>query len=289
DDERGASDISPRARHRAGRSTMAHPTLPPGDLVVHVVGEGEPILLVHGTGSDGDGTWARQRSLASQFQLRMVDRRGCGDSPDRPPEYGFAEEAREIAALLGDGAHLVGQSYGGVIALLAAQLRPEAVYSLTVSEPPAFGVARDHPDAAWLIDRLAPLFMEAPHLTPEEYDVRFDSLLGFPPVSAPSLTTRQRKNLNAGRLEHAPWTAPIDLDQLAAAPFRTLVISGGWDAPGELPHQRAGRAFTAVCDVIGQRLGSERAVVSGAFHAIPATGQPYNDRLSSFLTSVSRA
>ncbi|HEX8034422.1 MAG TPA: alpha/beta hydrolase [Ktedonobacterales bacterium] len=267
---------------------MAHPTLPPGDLVVHVVGEGEPILLVHGTGSDGDGTWARQQPLAGQFQLRMVDRRGYGDSPDRPPEYGFAEEASDIAALLGNGAHLVGQSYGGVIALLAAQVRPEAVYSLTVNEPPAFGVARDHPDAAWLIDRLAPLFAEAPHLTPEEYDVRFDSLLGFPPDSVPSLSPRQRKNLNTARLEHAPWNAPIDLDQLAAAQFRTLVISGGWDAPGEQPHQRAGRAFTAVCDVISQRLGAERAVISGAFHAIPATGQPYNDRLTSFLASVSR-
>ncbi|MGZ3667217.1 MAG: alpha/beta fold hydrolase, partial [Ktedonobacterales bacterium] len=74
---------------------MAHSPLPPSDLAVNVVGEGEPILLVHGTGADSGRTWAKQQPLASQFQLRMVDRRGYGDSPDRPLEYGFAEEARE--------------------------------------------------------------------------------------------------------------------------------------------------------------------------------------------------
>jgi len=54
----------------------------------------------------------------------------------------FEEDARDIAALLGDGAHLVGHSYGAVGALYAAALRPEAVHSLTVNEPPAFGAGR---------------------------------------------------------------------------------------------------------------------------------------------------
>jgi len=105
------------------------------DLALHVSGEGEPVLLVHGTGGDAN-SWAAQQTLAASYQLRAVDRRGYGGSPARPPDYGFAEESAEIAALLGDGAHLVGQSYGGVLALLAAGRRPEAVYSLTVANRP---------------------------------------------------------------------------------------------------------------------------------------------------------
>lgn len=44
---------------------------------------------------------------------------GYGRSPD-VQRSDYAEDAREVAELLGDGAHLVGHSSGGVVALLAA-------------------------------------------------------------------------------------------------------------------------------------------------------------------------
>ena len=70
----------------------------------------------------------------------IADRPGFGASP--PLERGdFELEAPLFAELLGDGAHLVGHSYGAVIALLAAAERPEAVLSLTVSEPGALKLA----------------------------------------------------------------------------------------------------------------------------------------------------
>jgi pimeloyl-ACP methyl ester carboxylesterase len=49
--------------------------------------------------------------------------------------------------LLGDGAHLVGHSYGALGALFAAALRPDAVRSLTLVEPPVYGLARGYPAA----------------------------------------------------------------------------------------------------------------------------------------------
>ena len=61
------------------------------------------------------------------------------------PRGDFESEAPAIALLLGDGAHLVGHSYGAVIALYAAALRPEAVRSLTVSEPGCLRVAAGDP------------------------------------------------------------------------------------------------------------------------------------------------
>jgi hypothetical protein len=50
------------------------------------------------------------------------------------------------------------------------------------------------------------------------------------------------------------------------------VLSGGHNA-----------AFDAVCDVLEERLGAERAVLPGAGHSIPrAPG--YAERLEAFLT-----
>jgi hypothetical protein len=42
--------------------------------------------------------------------------------------------------------------------------------------------------------------------------------------------------------------------------------------------------FEAVCDRIAERMGGERAVIPGRGHSIPATGEPYNERLHAFLS-----
>src|SRR5438105_15698889 len=129
--------------------------------VVHVetVGSGPRVVLVHGSVGSGWSTWWAQRPLAERFTLVVPDRPG---SPPNPPveRIDFEEQAPLVAELLADGAHLVGHSYGGVISLYAAGLRPEAVRSLTVVEPPAFGVARGDPAVATLMAELAPLWSD---------------------------------------------------------------------------------------------------------------------------------
>jgi hypothetical protein len=98
----------------------------------------------------------------------------------------------------------------------------------------------------------------------------------------------RQKNLDAERMEQAPWLASINLDAIASALFPTLVIAGGWGDEGDVPLARSGRAFAAVCDVLARHLHAEHAVIAGAGHAIPRTGQPYNDRLCAFLTRAGR-
>ena len=73
-------------------------------------------------------------------------------------------------------------------------------------------------------------------------------------------------------VERYPWTAEIPLDELAATPFPKLVVSGGHSA-----------AFDAVCDVLEERLGAERAVLPGAGHAVQRLGEPFNDVLAHFV------
>ena len=104
----------------------------------------ERIVLVHGSVVGGRATWAAQRPLADRFELVVVDRPGF---PPNPPvdRVDFERDAELVADLLEPGDHLVGHSYGGVISLLAAAARPDALRSLTVIEPPATQVAAGDP------------------------------------------------------------------------------------------------------------------------------------------------
>lgn len=88
------------------------------DLDVVVWGEGERVVLVHGSFGWGEETFAEQRPLADRYRLLLSDRRGHGDSP--PAErVDFERDAADLAELLGGGAHLVGHSYGAIACVLA--------------------------------------------------------------------------------------------------------------------------------------------------------------------------
>ena len=79
-------------------------------------------MLVHGSVTGGASTWRKQLPLARRWRLLIVERPGFGSAP-AGERVDFAVDARLVADVLGDGAHLVGQSYGGVVSLLAAALR----------------------------------------------------------------------------------------------------------------------------------------------------------------------
>lgn len=232
---------------------------------VEVAGSGPRLVLVHGSGGN---SWPAQRPLAERYTLVMPTRTGY---PPNPPleRIDFDVQARELLELLEPGDHVVGHSYGGVVSLIAA---PDAeLASLTVSEPPAFGVASEHPAVAGLIADLAPLWPT--DLPPEKFLRAFVEALGaLGPYDAPSpLPPAMEASVRAIMVERAPWEAEIPFAELAEAPFPKLVVSGAHNA-----------AFDAVCDVLEDRLDAKRVVLPGAGHSIPrAPG--FNDSLEDFL------
>src|SRR5687768_8785052 len=121
----------------------------PGQMVVDEMGAGPPLIFVHGLGSSGAAAWPAQWPLAERWRLLFPHRPGYDESP-RAGREDFAVDAGYVSELLGDGAHLVGHSYGAVVALLAAARRPRSVWSLTAIEPPASRAARGDPEVdAW--------------------------------------------------------------------------------------------------------------------------------------------
>src|SRR3954467_6876885 len=134
-------------------------------LTVAVWGAGRCVVCVHGSLSWGEFAFRAQRPLARSNALVLPDRRGFGASPSTG-RADFEVDAQDVAALLGQSSHLVGHSYGAVVALLAAAQRPTAVRTLTLVEPAAFAVARNDPSVDELISSLSGVYAAAGGLTP---------------------------------------------------------------------------------------------------------------------------
>ena len=75
----------------------------------------DAVLLVHGPMTWGTACFEAQRPLARHYRLLVMDRRGFGESPDID-RSDYEVDAADVVESLGDGAHLVGHSYGGVVA-----------------------------------------------------------------------------------------------------------------------------------------------------------------------------
>jgi pimeloyl-ACP methyl ester carboxylesterase len=243
----------------------------PQGLDVIRTGSGPSVVLVHGSVVGAERTWRRQLSLASSFTLVIPNRPGFGHSPE-PARGDFEAEAPLIAELLGERAHLVGHSYGAVIALYAAALAPDAVASLTVSEPGCMRVAAGHPDVDAQIANGELLYAHAAEMAPRAFLLAFRGGVGSTNETPPELGAELERGAALLVRERPPWHADPPLELLAAQPFKKLVISGGHSP-----------VFEAVCDAVASRLGARRAVVSGRRHTIPSTGEPYNACLAAFL------
>jgi pimeloyl-ACP methyl ester carboxylesterase len=230
------------------------------------------LLLVHGSVVSGDATWAAQQPLADRFELVVPNRRGFPPGPD--VDYvDFEDEAVWLDQFLEPGTHLVGHSYGGVIALLAAARRPQLLRSLTVIEPPCLAVARGNPVVDAYEAQSDVLWGKTDD--PEEFLRAFLEGVGAPAPSrvSPELLQGARTLM----VERHPWDAEIPLDLLEAAPFPKLVVSGAHSEP-----------FDIVCDVLEARLHAKRVVLPGAGHAVQRLGAPFNDALADFVERASR-
>ncbi len=250
------------------------------------VGDGDPVVLVHGSGpSWGEETFLEQRPLAEEYKLLFVDRRGYGDSP-ATDRVDFDVDAEDISKLLGEGAHLVGHSYGGLVSLLAAGRRPDAVRSLTVIEPPALGVARGNEAVENFIGRLKSVYANAGEMSPEEYWIGFLRALGFENSPLPKFTEKELRGIRATMTERPPWEATIPIDKLVSASFPKLIVSGDWGNVPPMAKKTGGAALHAVCDVLEDRLTARREVFQNTAHNPQLLGEPFNEKLRRFLGSA---
>lgn len=110
------------------------------------VGDGPPVLLLHGSASSRQ-QWRRLAArLASRHRVLVPDLHGYGETTMRSNHRVSLEDELAIVTALADRAgepvHVVGHSYGGALALNAALDLGPGLASLALVEPAAFQLLR---------------------------------------------------------------------------------------------------------------------------------------------------
>lgn len=248
------------------------------------IGDGEPVVLVHGSFAVAAQVFSAQRELADAYRVIVVERRGFGASPP-VQRVDWETDAADLAALLDEPAHLVGHSYGGLGCLLAAARRPEAVRSLTVIEPPAFALARGERAVDELVGRLERVFAGAEEADPLDVLGAVAQAFGHR-TPRPETQPQVLAAIRASATERPPWEAEIPTAELAAGLFPKLVVSGGWQSLPRAAREAGGHAFNRVCDLLAERIGAQRLVFENAGHAPQLLGAAFNERLRALFASA---
>jgi len=106
------------------------------DLYYETIGQGQPILFIHGLGSSTRDWELQVAFFSNQYRTVTCDVRGHGKSGKPPGPYSIPQFAADMAGLiqaLGIApTHVVGISLGGMIALQLAVDAPDLVRSLVI-------------------------------------------------------------------------------------------------------------------------------------------------------------
>ncbi len=132
------------------------------ELACDVVGDGPPVVFLHGIGGNRTN-WSRQlHALSDDFTAMAWDARGYGDSGDIDGDRRFRHFADDLARLLDhrevEKAHLVGLSMGARILLTFVPLYSGRVATLTLCDCfSAFGAMSDEKREEFMALREKPL------------------------------------------------------------------------------------------------------------------------------------
>ena len=114
------------------------------ELYYELAGEGDPLVLVHGSWGD-HGNWQPVvGTLRESFTVLTYDRRGHSKSERPAGQSSVVEDADDLAALVSElglaPAHVVANSFGASVSLRAVSRHPATFRSLFAHEPPLLGL-----------------------------------------------------------------------------------------------------------------------------------------------------
>jgi pimeloyl-ACP methyl ester carboxylesterase len=263
-----------------------------GQIVYRATGTGETVLLLHGS-AGSHLLWRRlSRALEARYRVIAPDLWGYGQSSawqDKLP-FGLADEMAPLWHLLPEDGplHIVGYSYGAVVALGLALAKQRPLSSLALIEPVGFRLLSDggRPDLFDQVSSLRRTF-EA-HARRGDIAAAMRSFVCYwsGADAWESLDEEARVQLLAAvprilldmRVAFETSFSREALNSLAAP---TLLVCGG-RSPSPT-HQLA-------LEIARRIKGSELAVIEAAGHDLPTShGEELKDKLLPHLAASSRA
>lgn len=261
------------------------------ELYYEVIGEGDPLVLVHGGWGDQNSWRLVVDEFARSYQVVTYDRRGHSQSDRSIGSEVIRAHEEDLGALMEQlgiaPAHVVGNSIGGSIALRLGGRRPEVFRCICAHEPPALEVLRGDPETEALPDdqvmklgaverRLAAgdmeggakLFFETIAFGPGAWEQLPEESRRIFATNAPTFLAEIRD----------PEQLRIDLESLSGFPHPTLLTNGDNSRP----------EFPAVVAKLAETIpGAERRTLVGAGH-VPHLSHPtdYAGLTLEFLSRV---
>lgn len=245
---------------------------------------GIKLVLIHGgvqgTKRSGAAHFSAQERLAQRgYEILVPDRPGHGRSPapNRPDDA--EADGKWVAELLGDGAHLVGHSFGGCVALSATSFRPTAVKSLTLIEPGMQALAIDRLPVLLFVLRMLVTLKSS--FSAEQRIKRFSKFMHIPDMMGGTAGDHEEYDAMGRAISvlQVPTKATLQrqLSQLSQAGIPLLVVTGGWSA-----------GVDVTAEVVAQLGNGKHVTIPSPHHFPQAISDDFNDLLIQFISETQR-
>ncbi|MCP3404839.1 alpha/beta fold hydrolase [Bradyrhizobium sp. CCGB01] len=261
-------------------------------LPLHYIelGQGTPVVLVHGTLEDYRTRDGQLDALSKGYRLISYSRRYHypNEWPKDATDFSVTIHATDLAAFIKalnlPPVHLIGHSYGAFIAFLVARDHPGVIRSLTLGEPPMMPLLKTTPEGDALLAAAITRSIatgEAFKQGNDEEGVRrfVNGVLGEgsyeklpPPVLKRVMDNARELKGESSSRDLFPPTTCEDVQKLKAP---TLLLDG----------ERSPKMFRVINDRLEHCLPSvERATIPAASHQMEVeNAQAFNEKVLEFI------
>jgi len=260
---------------------------PPASAGCTISGHGPPVVMLHSSLASKAQWLVLAERMSSRFQVIALDLWGYGDNPlpSVRERFSIDDEVRLVAGHIDrlvaphDRVHVVGHSYGGLVALRFAQCMRGRVASLSLYEPVVFGMLENDDEALADVTRLAGeirrlLASEHRHDAARAFVDFWNGDGAFASLS-PGARVGAARGMDKVALDfRAAWHWRPDADDLHRVVSPTLLLTGTRSPP----------VVQRIVKLLARRLPHSRVATLDAGHMAPLTaGQRVNPWIEAFI------
>jgi pimeloyl-ACP methyl ester carboxylesterase len=183
-------------------------------LKYRIVGEGRPLVIVHGGNSSASSYYAVAKLLKDQYRAYILERRSYGVSEESRSPNSYMNEAKDVHGLIdviGADTFLFGHSAGSLVSLCAA-LDPRRISKLALYEPPILALGDEMRPVR---ERFAQLLGSGERAEAMIYAITTVSGIGRPEIEA---FVRGAEKQGGGALDHLVHVMSIEMECGAQLP-----------------------------------------------------------------------
>lgn len=252
-----------------------------------IKGEGKAVVLLHGSMASKEQWRGFTEVLVPRYKVIAVDLIGYGANMRAPysEDYSLRDESELLQSVLqatigpDESYHLVGHSYGGVVAMHHAYHQQARVESLTIIEPMAFHLlGKDHTlihESRQMVEEIKQLIKEGNAIAGAEKFID----LWMPPGTFAKIGEREKILLGEGVKKmvmdfHAAVSEPLSARDYAELPMPVCLIAGKASPPYSL----------GISEKVAQTIpGIEYHWVDGGHFSLVSHAEQVNPIIADFI------